>query len=674
MKRKLQLLTFLFLLAAATLQAQETVEHYVKASLNATLKLSWGSENYGTIQWQTSKDQGQTWTDISGANAPEYTVKAPASGKLYYRVVVNGDEACEPFVQTHVLNVVTFNVTLLEYDTNSATFEVSGLNIPAADIVEYGTCYSYSGLNRTYASMPKQPATAPMPSGDTFQLSCSGLLPAKSYSVRVYFKTKDGSTVYGPGKLVSTLDGLEWSTEGWTITKNSVRARVKLSGYSGSTPKIYMEFGTAGNMQTYNVTPVPGQQNVFQSALINNLQPSTDYIARMKTTIDGEEQVIEKVVRTRTDYSTYAVDNTVKPVKHRITWVRNLKQLNPDNIQAEYPRLLRISEDTILLAYHGGEGTSSNVDHWQHIFLQRSVDNGKTWSAPEKFMDKNRTYTSHGWYRFCNPELVKLQNGWVVMSFIGNANPETNANCQVLVSISKDGGNTWGDPITVMRGRCWEPMIVQLPGGDLELLVSSEAAWWNTGGDDQEIRCARSTDNGQTWTTDTRACYFPGERDGMPVVVNMQGNKGLVFSIETPTSNLNPSLVHRDLDGEWDTTDWDGRTDDDRWINTNLQGGCAPYIIQLPTGEFVMCAHQNQSGAVWQTCRSSVSIGDSSGHNFGSRTLPFASLPAGQGAYYCQLFLKDPTHLWLAISHSTYDGTDCTKNTIEYIEGIITEK
>ena len=46
MKRKLQLLTFLFLLTAATLQAQETVEHYVKASLNATLKLSWGSENY----------------------------------------------------------------------------------------------------------------------------------------------------------------------------------------------------------------------------------------------------------------------------------------------------------------------------------------------------------------------------------------------------------------------------------------------------------------------------------------------------------------------------------------------------------------------------------------------------------------------------------------------------
>ena len=61
------------------------------------------------------------------------------------------------------------------------------------------------------------------------------------------------------------------------------------------------------------------------------------------------------------------------------------------------------------------------------------------------------------------------------MQFIGNANPETNPNCQVFVSISKDNGNTWGDPITVGRGRCWEPQIVQLPGGELELLVSSEA-------------------------------------------------------------------------------------------------------------------------------------------------------------------------------------------------------
>ena len=672
--KRLQLLSILMTVAFG-LQAQNVINHYAKASLNATLRLAWTTDNYGTIQWQTSKDKGQTWTDISGATDSEYTVKAPASGDAYYRVIVNGDEACEPFVETHILKIVTFNVNLVSQTYNSATFEISGLNIPGNDIVEYGCCYNFSGLNRTYTSMPRQVLGQSLPEGDTFEVTCNGLQPSQSYSVRVYFKTTDGSVIYGPGKLVQTTSGVEWSSEGWTLTKNSVRVRFQYSGYSGSAPQRTFEFGTTGNMKAYSTTPVAGKANTFQSALISNLEPCTDYIARLTTTLDGEEQVIEKVIRTRTDYSSYEVDKTVKPVKHRIQWNRTRTQLNPDNIQAEYPRMLRISKDTILLAYHGGDGTSGATDHWLNIYLQRSTDNGQTWSAPEKLMDKSRTFTSHNWYRFCNPELVKLQNGWILMSFIGNANPETNANCQVLVCISKDGGRTWGDPITVMRGRCWEPMIVQLPGGELELLVSSEAAWYQSGGEvHQEIRCARSTDNGLTWTTDIRACYYPNQRDGMPVVINMQGNQGLLFSIETPTSNINPSLVHRDLDGEWDANEWDTRYDDDRWVNTNLQGACAPYILQLPTGEIVMCAHQAQSGSVWQTCRSAVSIGDSSGHNFGSRTIPFASLPSGQGAYYCQLFLKDPTHIWLVITHSIYSGTTCTKNTVEYIEGTIVQQ
>jgi len=673
MKRHFLLITLFAL--TATLQAQRVINHYAKASLNATMQLVWTPDNYGDIQWQSSSDKGQTWTDISGATKTQYTVKAPASGALYYRVVVNGDEACEPFVETHILNVVNFNVNLTDITFNSATFEVSGFNVPADEVIEYGFCYNLSGLSPTFTRMPRNPIGTTLPEGDTFEVTCNDLKPGRNYSVRFYFKTKDGSLVYGPGKLAQTPAGIEWSSEGWTATKNSIRARFAIAGYTGATPQRTFEFGTPGNMKTYSTTPVNGKTNTFQSALISGLQPSTDYTARLTAIIDGEEQVIEKTIRTSTDYGTYEVDPTVKPVTHRITWHRTRTQLNPDNIQAEYPRMLRVSGDTILLAYHGGDGAGAGVDHWLNIYLQRSTDNGKTWSEAEKIMDKSRNFGTNNWFRFCNPELVKLQNGWILLSFIGNANPETNDNCQVLVIISKDGGQTWGDPITVMRGRCWEPMIVQLPGGELELLVSSEAAWFQNGNaSNQEIRCARSNDNGLTWTTDTRACYYPGHRDGMPVAVCLQGNQGLLFSIETPTSNINPSLVHRDLNGSWDTSEWDGKQDDDRWINTTLQGGCAPFILQLPTGEIVMCAHQNQNGSVWQTCRSSVSIGDSSGHNFTNRTLPFASLPAGQGAYYCQLFLKDDTHIWLVISHSTYNGTTCTKNTVEYIEGTISEK
>ena len=269
--------------------------------------------------------------------------------------------------------------------------------------------------------------------------------------------------------------------------------------------------------------------------------------------------------------------------------------------------------------------------------------------------------------------MVRLQNGWILMTWIGNGNPENNQNNQVLVMISKDGGQTWGDPITVLRGRSWEPQIVQLPVGELELLVSSEAYWWDNQRNNlwQEIVCARSTDNGETWTAQKRASYNPGKRDGMPVQVVLQGNKGILFTIESIGSDKNPSIVWRPLDGEWDSNDWDEVIDDRRWVCDNIRGGCAPYAMQLETGEVVVCGHLNQNGAVWQTCRTQITIGDNTGHNFGSRTIPFSSLPSGEGAYYCSLFQKDSDTIWLLWTHSKYDGSNCVKNTVELLEGSI---
>ena len=83
--------------------------------------------------------------------------------------------------------------------------------------------------------------------------------------------------------------------------------------------------------------------------------------------------------------------------------------------------------------------------------------------------------------------------------------------------------------------------------------------------------------------------------------------------------------------------------------------------------------HMNQSGSVWQTNREAVCIGDDTGHNFKYRTLPFSTLPAGNGAYYGSLFLVDNDTIWLAYTHSVYDGTTNKKNTIEFIKGTIEE-
>lgn len=674
MKRVLTIFTLLhFYIFTFCASAQNVVTNYAKKGLKTTLRLGWNSQNYGTIQWQQSTNQGQTWTDISGATGREYEVTP--QGDTYLRVVVSGDEACQPFTETHLLKVVNVNATLAETRSNQATFEISDLDIPAEAVAEYGFAYNYSGVNRAYGSMQRVALGSSLPEG-TFEATCPNLLPNRQYSIRFYVKTRDGSLIFGPGKLAKTLEGLEWSSEDWAITKKSIQARFRLSGYTGAKPTMTFQMGTSqDNMKTYNILTDDADNHLYKSINITGLQPGTTYYLRVTADVDGDEQMIEKTVRTMTDYSTWTVDDEVKAPTHRIRWKArsNSVQLNPDNIQAEYPRVLRISEDTLLLTYHGGDGTTGSTDHWQNIYLHRSYDNGKTWSAPEKILDHTKTWLSHGWYRFANADMVRLQNGWVLMTWTANANPQTNQNCQVFVMISKDGGQTWGDPITVLRGRCWEPQIVQLPGGELELLVSSEAYWWDNQPNNlfQEIVCARSTDNGETWTAQKRASYNPGKRDGMPVQVVLQGNKGILFSYESINSDKNPSISWRPLDGEWDSADWDEVIDDRRWVCDNIRGGCAPYTLQLQTGEVVVCGHLAQNGAVWQTCRTQVTIGDNTGHNFGTRTIPFSSLPSGEGAYYSSLFQKDESTIWLLWTHSKYDGSSCVKNTVELLEGSI---
>ena len=651
---KLCLLAFMALMPAFSM-AQDVITHYAK--------------NYGAIQWQQSTD-GQTWPDIDGATTPTYSFQPQTDG--YYRVVVKGDEACQPLVQTHQIKVGTFTVALTETNWNTATFKVSGMTIPRDEVVEWGFAKNYYNLGRTYQSMYREAEGTTLPDGDKFSLTCHNLLPNEKYTIRLYLKMKNGEIIYGPGKVTTTTAGLRWRTEDWTITKTAVVAKFQLEGYSGKGPTATFTMGDR------SFTVAPDSNNIYTTRRVRSLSPSTAYTATATITLDGVEQSISKTVRTLTDYSTYEVDTVVKPVSHHIYWHRaNVTQLTPDNIQTEYPRLVRVSPDTILLTYHGGDGTATNTDHWRDIYLQRSTDNGQTWSEPEKLMDHSKTLSTdaNGWYRYADPTFTRLKNGWILMQFIGNANPETNENCQVLVSISKDGGNTWGDPITVGRGRTWEPQIVQLPGGELELLVSSEAAWWAVKHSDmkQEILCSYSTDNGETWTAYTRAAYHENCRDGMPVPVCLQGNKGVLYSIESIGSNDQPSMIYRKLTEEWDHSIWRGTQNGHRWIDEPIRGAAAPFTIQLPTGEVVVMGHMNQNGDVWQTNRSAITIGDNTGHNFKYVTKPFSNLPKGQGAYYSSFFIYDQNTIWLAYTHSYYDGSNNTKNTIEYIVGDIIE-
>ena len=649
---------------------------YVKTGMKTFLEIGWTADNFGTIQWQRSTDGGNNWTNINGATKPEY--EFTTSSGAYYRAKIESQGECEPTYITREIKTVDFTVNLISTSENKAEFEISQIDFKDANIVEYGFSYNLSDLStRSYRDMQKIKAGNSIPSENTFTINCEGLIPNTSYYIHIYFKTEDGSMIYGPKKAAKTLPGIKWTTEDWEITKTTIAAQFELAGYTGTmgNSNLVFKYGTTqDNLQIINTTDLGN--NRYASEKINNLTPNTNYFIQVEANFNGEAQTLIKEVKTLPDYSDVIVDNTTQSVKHTIRWdaTRTLHRISPEGLNTEYPRIIRLNKDTLLCAYHGGSGN----DQWLNIYLQKSFDNGRTWATPTILMDKEKSTIGNRYWRFVNPEMIKLQNGWILMTFVGNGRPETNENCHVMVITSKDGGETWNDPIIVGRGRTWEPMIVQLPNGELEMLVASEAAWWNTGGDlHQEILFSRSTDNGQTWTAFKRACYSPNRRDGMPVATVLQGNKGILFGIEIVNDNGfgSPSLVHRALNEEWDSTDWDGVSDSRRWkVNMNNAHGGAPYILQLPSGEIVVSAHVNGRNNLWQTSYPRIVVGDNNGKNFTTPTTPLPNLPSNKGAYYNSLFLKDDETVWLVVTHSLFEGTNRKQGEIMYLEGKIIKR
>lgn len=662
----------LALLAALPAHAERHVS-YARANQNVTLDLGWGADNYGTVTWQTSADDGATWKTIDGATAPVYTVKV--TGPSLYRAVIQGDPSCPPVTDEREIRTVTVNSTVLSAGPYNVLLEVSPGELTGADVVEYGFTYALNGVGRTYTILPRVKAGDRLPelTDGVFEMDCTGLQPDTQYSIRPYFITSDGSTVYGAGKAATTIGGLKFDSEDWLIEMTRVQIPFSIPGFPGGNAQPEIWFGEDRNsLKQYNVESLG--DNKYRSQIIRSLKPGTTYIAVAKARIDGDVTEIEKTVTTWSDYSKIKVDNTVKPVSHVVEWNKaDLRCLTPETKQVEYPRMCRIDENKILLTYHGGTS-----DHWQNSYLRKSYDNGRTWTDPVEIYNINNAFHGCKYHRICNPEMTRLANGWVILTVVGNGNPEGNDNSKVLACISKDGGETWGDPIIVGRGRTWEPQVVQLPNGEIELLVSSEAYWWDHQRDNlfQEILSTRSTDNGETWTTYKRASYKPGARDGMPVSVVMQGNKGVLFVEESVNGGVPPTLQFRRLDQEWETGDWDNVDDDRRWRTSLNSGAGAPHMIQLPTGEFIIMAHTNQTGSVWQTNRPQIIMADNTGHNFRYSRVPLSgtTLPAECGAYYNSFFLYDNDTVWLLFTKAQYKGSTRVESDVMVMEGKIVEK
>jgi len=652
-------IAFSLLFITSSLQAQEypdSAVYVVAKGEDVRISLAWTSANHGLIQWQVYSGDGN-WTDIPQAITKNLRVKADTSTWLRAKITSGTCDPLYSFITgLHVLDILTRKTDSI---TDNRALVFCSVDTVAGGFTEMGVLFDTKAIPDSTS-----PHIIDSTGETSYRLEVKNLIPGKKYYVRAYGKLPDGKLLMG-NILEFTTYRIE-AINRTNITYSTATVWYRITGdTSGTSHGVFYSVSipdTTSLMQ-------PGQfdGNNWKSVL-SGLSAGTQYSAIPYIRIYNQYHLgIPIHFTTYTDYSEEVVDTTTIQIAHKIEWYpyATAKKISQPGFYADYGRVKRVgNSDTLLLVYHGGE----NNQDWLNVYMRKSYDNGDTWQDHQVMADISR-YSNY--WRFCNPELIQLANGCILLAYTANGNPETNENCYLHILSSIDRGKTWEGPMLIQTGRSWEPSMVQLPHGEIELFYSSEARWWPvTDGEymEQEIHMIHSTDNGQTWSFPQTVAYYPGKRDGMPVPLLLKGNKGVVFGIETVNTNVSPFIVKRDLAGPWILTTTNFTNSPYRWLAGNFSGhGGAPYIIQLPTGETVLSAHIYKGGDWHLNNYMQVMIGDNDARHFTHLSTPWGVLPVNESAVNNSLHLKNSTTI-VAISGRNFpDGS----GGIYWLEGTI---
>ena len=314
----------------------------------------------------------------------------------------------------------------------------------------------------------------------------------------------------------------------------------------------------------------------------------------------------------------------------RIAWDYNQQVFHNAGV---YARIKKLRNGDLALVYSYG------VD----VYIKKTTVGSSIWSDPVLVSSDSLSF-----YNYTNAELIELDNGTLIYTW--NARPKT-ARTQpykIMIKFSNDAGRTWHseqDVYTagnISEDGCWEPVFLQLPSGEIQLYFANEH---NVESRYQNITMLRSFNNGQTWQTPETVAYRHGFRDGMPVPVYLQDDKGIVFAIEDNGINgpFKPVIIHTDINDNWKSGTITG-TSSKRWhalrsdyqLASEIYAG-APYLIQLDTKETILSIQSAEGRQNTHTHTNSIMqvyIGDEEAKNFSRKSTPFPNIPSAGNALW----------------------------------------
>jgi len=287
---------------------------------------------------------------------------------------------------------------------------------------------------------------------------------------------------------------------------------------------------------------------------------------------------------------------------------------------ALYARMIEL-HDGRLMAVTGAGG---------YIVVSISNDKGTTWTPQQRLFTPpaNYHYYDADLYQLKDGTIIICYNIGPIEPY------DNVRRYGVRINRSTDNGKTWSADTQIYTAGtdfhtgCWEPAILELPSGELHLYVSDESPFPDNY--DQCIQLLRSTDKGKTWSaTPETISYRPGTRDGMPTPVLIGDT--IIVTIEDNgwpgAASFVPVTLRSTVEENWKgitvgpTSPRRSQVIDYSWCPQAFGG--APYMRVLPWGETVLSRQAYHESNNYDVMNMYVYVGDENARGFKAMSQPF---------------------------------------------------